>query len=192
MSATNFIIAQFYSPAEVTVYNIAFKYFSLVIMFWGIIQAPVWSAITDAFQLNDYEWIRNLMKKMNYLAVAGVIILGVMLVLADMAYYYWVGGKIQVPFSLSAALAVDTLIFVIFSPYALFLNGVSKIHLNTILVIFQSVIYIPLAYYFAKTLHIGVAGIIIAALVCELPLRISQPLQYYKIINKTARGIWNK
>jgi O-antigen/teichoic acid export membrane protein len=192
MSATNFIIAQFYSPKDVAVYNIAFKYFSLVIMIWGIIQTPMWSAITDAYQVDDLPWIKSLMKKMKILAAGGVVIIAVMLLSADMVYYYWLGGKIHVPFSLSVVLAADTLVFVFFSPYALFLNGVSKIHLNTILVIFQSLIYIPLAYYFAKSLQIGLAGIVLAALVCELPLRISQPVQYSKIINKTARGVWDK
>ncbi len=191
-SATNFIITQFYSPKEVVIYNIAFRYFTVISMIWGIIQAPMWSAITEAFHVDDFRWIRKMMQKMNHLAIGGTIVILIMLLFSDSIYKLWVGENIHVPFSLSVSLAVSSLVFVFFSPYVLFLNGVSKIQLNVILVIFQSIIYIPVAYIFAKTLNFGLAGIVFASILCELPLRITQPLQYFKIINKTAVGIWNK
>jgi len=79
-----------------------------------------------------------------------------------------------------------------FSPYIVFLNGVSKIKLNLILVLCQTGFYIPLAIFFGKYLNYGIIGILLAQLVVELPLRITQPMQYYKIINRKAKGIWNK
>jgi O-antigen/teichoic acid export membrane protein len=192
MSATNFIVAQFYSPKEVVIYNIAFKYFAVISMFWGIIQTPMWSAITEAFHVDDFKWIRKMMQKLKHLAIGGSLIILIMLLFSDSIYTLWVGKNIAVPFSLSVSLAASSLVFIFFTPFSIFLNGVSKIQLSTILTIFQLIIYIPLAYLFAKTLNFGLAGIIFAAIFCELPLRITQPFQYSKIINKTATGVWNK
>lgn len=44
----NIIISQLLGPAEVTPYNIAFKYFSILSMIFMIILSPFWSAFTDA------------------------------------------------------------------------------------------------------------------------------------------------
>ena len=56
---TNVIIAQVSGPEDVTVYNIAFKYFSIVTMVFAIIITPFWSAFTEAKSTNDYLWMKK-------------------------------------------------------------------------------------------------------------------------------------
>lgn len=191
-SATNLIITQAYSPNEVTVYNIALKYFSVVNMFFGIILTPFWSAITDAFAVNDYNWIRETISKLKYSAMVISGITLIMLFVSPTVYVLWIGKDLHIPFSLSVAMAISSLIYIFFSPYVHFLNGTGKIKLNTYLVVIQSIIYIPVVYIFIKIFNFGVPGIVYASLLCEIPLRITQPMQYYKIINKKAKGIWNQ
>ena len=44
----NIIIAQLFGPAEVTPYNIVYKYFGVVTMVLSIVMMPLWSAFTEA------------------------------------------------------------------------------------------------------------------------------------------------
>jgi O-antigen/teichoic acid export membrane protein len=191
-SATNLIITQYYSPYEVTIYNIAFKYFFIIQMFWGIILAPLWSGITDAYTVDDFIWIKNTMKKLRYLASVSSLIIIIMLIASPLVYRLWIGDSLSIPINLSFALAMYSIIYVFFVPYITFLNGTGKIKLSTYMVIFQSIIFLPLVYLFIKVLDFGVPGIVYASIVCEIPLRITQPIQYYKLINKRAKRIWDK
>lgn len=191
-SSTNILIAQFFSPEEVTIYNIGYKYFSVINMFFGIILSPMWTAITDAYVKCEFEWIKRTMKKLKYIAFIFSIIVLIMLIFADTIYSFWIGNEILIPFELSFVLALGTLIFLFFSPYTSFLNGVSKIKLNMVLVTVQMLFYFPVSYFMAIILDLKLPGIIIAGFICELPLRVYQPIQYRKIINKNAYGIWNE
>jgi hypothetical protein len=37
-----------------------------------------------------------------------------------------------------------------------------------------------------------VSGVILATIICLLPSAIWSPIQYSKLVNQKARGIWNK
>lgn len=191
-SSTNFIIIQLFQPEDVTKYNIAFKYFSVITMFFGIILTPLWSATTEAFAINDFKWIKTVMNKLKNTAIYFAILAIFMLASANWIYKLWVGINIEIPFLLSVTVFIYVTIYLFSSPYSSFLNGVGKIKLNFYLVVFQAVTFLPYVYLFTKYLNLGVAGIIIASIVSELPVRISQPIQYLKIINNKATGIWNK
>ena len=65
MSTDNIIITQIFGPAEVTPYNVAFKYFSIItLVFITILLAPYWSAYTDAYTKGDFNWIRKETRKL--------------------------------------------------------------------------------------------------------------------------------
>ncbi len=64
---SNIIIAQLFGAAEVTPYNIAYKYFSVIPMVMGIITTPFWSAYTEAWIKKDINWIKNSIKKLKIL-----------------------------------------------------------------------------------------------------------------------------
>ena len=59
----NFLILRYYGASDVTSYNIAYKYFSILTMIWGILTTPLWVAVTDAISKHDFAWIRNAQKK---------------------------------------------------------------------------------------------------------------------------------
>jgi len=191
-SSTNFIIIQLFNPENVTKYNIVFKYFSVITMLFGIILVPLWSATTEAFAINDFKWIKHVINKLQKIAICFAILAIFMLVLSSWIYKVWVGINIKIPFLLSATIFLSVTIYLFSSPYSAFLNGVGKIKLNFYLVIVEALSFIPYVYLFTKHFELGVPGIIIASIVCELPLRISQPIQYLKIVNGKATGIWNE
>jgi len=191
-STDNIIITQILGPAEVTPYNIAFKYFGIPIMVFTIIITPYWSAFTDAITKNDIKWIKNSINKLIkiwLLAVVGVIIL---LAISKYFYLMWVGDKVHIPFLLSAFMGLYAIISTWNNIFAFFLNGIGKLKLSIYLSAIIMIINIPLSIFLAKNLKLGIEGVILATISCLLIGTFIQPLQYYKIINKKAVGIWNK
>lgn len=188
----NIIIAQISGPEDVTPYNIAYKYFGIVMMVFTIITTPLWSAYTEAYVKKDFAWIRQATKKVYKLWAVVFVGLIVMLFLADYVYLLWVGDKVTVPFLLSAIMSLWVLFSTSTMVFSNFLSGISKIKLSLWHSVFVSIVNIPLSIYFAKNLGMGSAGVILASVLCVLPRAIFQPIQYWKIINNKATGIWNK
>lgn len=188
----NIIISQISGPQDVTPYNIAYKYFGIVTMVFTIITTPLWSAYTEAYVKKDFTWIRQITKKVYQLW--GVVFVGLllMLFLSNYAYHFWIGDKVIVPFLLSSIMALWVMISTSTMVFSNFLSGISKIKLSLWHSVFVSIANIPLSIYFAKNLGMGSAGVILASVICIFPRAIFQPIQYWKIINEKATGIWNK
>jgi O-antigen/teichoic acid export membrane protein len=187
---SNIIIAQLFGPAEVTPYNIAFKYFGIITMMFSIIIVPFWSAFTEAYAKNDIIWIKNIMLKL--FKSWGFIIIGagVMLIFANIFYRLWIGTSVKIPLILSTFMAIYVIINSLNSIFSQFLNGVGKIKLQLYFSILNSFLNIPLAIFLAK--KIGIVGIISSTSILGLIVAGVSFLQYKKIINKRDSGIWAK
>ena len=188
----NIIITQILGPAEVTPYNIAHKYFNIVIMIFTIIITPFWSAFTEAYAKNDYTWIKNSIKKLVniwLLLLIGVIFL---LIISNKFYLMWVGDKVHIPFMLSAFMGLYAIISTWNNIFAYFINGVGKIKLQMYYGIIAMIINIPISIFFAKTLNMGSAGVILGTCASLIIGSFFAPIQSWKIIKGNAKGIWNK
>ncbi len=191
-STDNYIITRLFGPEEVVPYNIAFKYFSLVTIAYGIITTPFWSSFTEAYTKKDFMWIKNSVKNVQRIWIIFLIITLIMLFFSEEFYYLWVGNSVEVPAILSKSMALFILLSTFNMVYVNFINGVGKIKLQLITAIISMVINIPLSIFFAIDLGLGITGVILATCFCSLYSVILKPMQYYKIINNTAQGIWNK
>jgi len=191
-STDNIIIGQILGPAEVTPYNIAFKYFGLPIMAFTIIITPFWSAFTEAITKNDIKWIKSSIKKL--IKIWLLVIVGVIMLLAISKNFYlmWVGNKVHIPLLLSAFMGLYAIITTWNNIFAYFINGVGKIKLQMYYGIIAMLINIPISIFFAKNLNMGSAGVILGTCFSLLGGFVLGPIQYYKIINGKACGIWNK
>jgi O-antigen/teichoic acid export membrane protein len=188
----NIIISQISGPQDVTPYNIAYKYFGIVTMVFTIITSSLWSAYTEAFVKKDFDWMRNSIKKVTFLWIGFTFITVVMLFISDYVYEIWVGTEVKVPFSLSIMMAIYVVLTTSVMIFGNFLSGVGKVKLSVYHSISVGILNIPLSIFFARTLEMGSTGVILAT-ICGVVISISfQPLQCWKIINGTAKGIWNK
>jgi len=191
-TSNNIIITQFFTPVEVTKYNIAFKYFNAMYLIFSIIMTPFWSAFTEAYHIKDIDWIKKtvsqLFKIWRYIAI------GIILVLVASKYVYqiWIGSEIEIPFILSLSLAIFTLIISFNSIYIAFINGVGKVRLQLYHSVFIILVNIPLSIILIKFTSFGFSSVVIANIICQLFVFLWAPLQYKKIINDTAHGIWFK
>ena len=115
-----------------------------------------------------------------------------MLYFSGWFYQFWVGDKVKVPMQLSLAMAFFVVLLTFNMIYVNFINGVGKIKLQLITSLISMTINIPLSIYLGKYLGWGSTGVILATCFSLLYSVVLRPIQYYKIINNTAKGIWNK
>lgn len=191
-STDNLIISNIFSPAEVVPYNLAFKYFGMANMIAYIILMPYWSSISEAYTKGEYQWIKTSMKNLIKITVGLVILLVIMVIISPIFFKIWVGDTVYIPITLSIFTAIYFAITILYGPYNFFINGTGKMTIQLYSMVTAAIINIPLSIFLAKNLNLGVTGIVIATSICLIPHAILSPLQYLKIINNKAYGIWNK
>lgn len=183
------IISQLFGPEQVAPYNIAFQYFSIIMMVFSIIVSPFWSAFTEAWIKNDVNWIKNIMNKL--FKVWGVLffISIIMVLVSKPIFNIWIGDVVSIPIMMSILVCIWILINTWNSIFSQFLNGVGKLKLQLYLGLGGALLNVPLAIYMG--IKIGILGVLLANIVVSIVGVILYPIQYKRIINNNAKGIWN-
>lgn len=189
-SSSNVLISNLFSPSEVTPYQISYRYFSLAIMIFTIIAAPLWSATTDAYSHKDMEWIKKTLRRMRIVMLLFFVCIGIMLTLSQIAYTIWIGKQINITWEMSTYMALYIIILIYSTCYSNMLFGIGKIRLITIITIIEAIIYIPLAIYLSK--HLGIEGVVLALITVNIICAITNNIQLNKLLTGKADGIWNK
>lgn len=186
----NIIISHLFGPAEVTPYNVAFQYFSILTMGFSIVLSPFWSAFTEAWVKKEFNWIRSAMHKL--IKIWGIIFIGgiVMLIISPWIYQVWIGREITVSLGMSVLVAAWVILNAWNSIFAQFLNGVGKIKLQLYIGIGGSVVNVPLAVFLGT--KIGIRGVLLANIIVVAFGILIYPIQYKKLMNGSATGIWGK
>lgn len=192
ISTDNLIISQLFTPKDVVPYNISFKLFNVSLMAFSLIVTPYWSSFTDAFVKNDMDWIKKSMKSLKKLILIFALFNVLLLLVCEPVYKFWVGRDLNISFGLSTLMCLYTSILIYISPFNHFLNGIGKIKLQLIQTIVSAIINIPLSIFLAKQLELGLFGVILSTAICVVPGAIFSTIQYNKILNRTARNVWNK
>ena len=189
-SFSNIIISREFGPDKVTPYNIAYRYFSMMSMVMGLISAPMWSATTDAFVRNEYGWIKNTIKKIQKVILMMTFGLFLMVVLSKFVYGLWVGHDVDIPFILSALMALYVLVLMWSTSYSNFLNGMGKLRLQTINTIIEATIFYPVCIILSG--FWGIYGVLIGMILVNGLGMIVNIVQTNLILNNKARGIFSR
>lgn len=189
-SLSNLIISNIFGPTEVTAYNITQRYFSVVSMLFGIVLTPMWSAATDAYVKGELLWIQNTMRKLRRILLLVGVLLVVMVVFSPVIFDLWIGNDVNISVTLVGLMALYNYIIMYSLCYSYFLNGIGKLKLQSINTILVAMCFYPLCHYLALNFH--VYGVIVSMCILNLPGAIINTIQFNKVINKTAKGIWNK
>jgi O-antigen/teichoic acid export membrane protein len=191
-SSQNFIIAHFFQPASVTTYNVVFRYFGILTLISGVILAPFWSMVTKAYTLGEFDWIKASIKRLVSLW-GGIIIIALGMVAASTyVYSIWLKQDLDISLGFTLSMALYTIVIVWNGIFANFINGVGKIKLQLYLAVFGMIIYLPLCYVLIIYCKLGLVGVSLGSTAALLSGSIILPIQYTKIVNHTATGIWNE
>lgn len=189
-SLSNIIISNMFGPDQVTPYNIAYRYFSVVSIVFSLLLAPIWSATTDAYAKGDIKWIENCIRKMQKVMGAVLIIIVIMIVSSPLAFKIWVGDEVRIPVVLSLFMGGYMFILLWSLCFSSILNGLGVLRLQAITIMVIAVLFYPVCS-FLGTLY-GVTGIVISMCVLNLPGAFLNTIQLYKLTHNTAKGIWKK
>lgn len=187
-SLSNVIISNLFGPDQVTPYNIAYKYFSFIPIFFSLLLAPIWSATTDAYAKGDLQWIKSGISKIRkiLLWVAGVVIL--MIACSGLVYKLWIGDAVEIPIEMSIMMGIYVMLIQYSLAYSSILNGMGKLKLQTINIIVVAILFYPLCYFFAQ--FYGVNGILVGMITVNISGAILNTIQLQKLLRQEAQGIW--
>ena len=194
--SSSIIIAQFYGPAEVTPYYIAQRLFSVIMLIFTIIASPFQVAFTEAWIKKDLIWIKSTVKNLFFLWVFLVFLSLLLFIISDPFFNAWIGEEqmktILITNKLKIALIVSLLLFSLGGVFNMFINGVAKVAVQMYCHLIGAVIFIPVTYLFIKYFNWGIESVVIGSIVANFYYPIIAPVQYYKILNNKAKGVWNK
>ena len=194
--SSSIIIAQFYGPAEVTPYYIAQRLFSVIMLIFTIIAAPFQVAFTEAWIKKDIVWVKSTVKNLFILWVSLVFLSLILYVVSDPFFNAWIGKEqmktIIITDRLKISMIISLLLFSLGGVFNMFINGVAKVAVQMYCHLIGAAIFIPTTYIFIKYLNWGIESVVIGSIIANFYYPIIAPIQYYKILNNKAKGVWNK
>lgn len=189
--SNSLIIAHVVGHQAVVDYNIAFKYMNTLLMLFNIMATPIWSATTDAYTRGDFDWIKSANKKLVRMSFIMSIIGCAMLLCSPWLYRLWIGESyVEIPFSVTLWWYLYIAFMMMYGSYGYFINGFGHLRLQMIITIVLSVVYPIVAIVMGKIY--GLNGVLIT-FACTAVINYAwSKLQYTRIVNRTASGIWIK
>lgn len=187
--SNNLIIAHTCGSAAVAEYNIAYKYIGLIEMIFMIIVTPFWSAATEAYAKKDYQWIKNILRKLKYISCCLVGVGVVMIILSDLAYDWWLSSSIVPDKILLSLLLLYFCIQLSWARFGSIINGIGCIKLQFYVTMTEAFVHIPLALLLGN--YWGVKGVIFSLIVSTFANTI-WPRMQIKNIFLGKQGIWVK
>lgn len=185
----NIIISKCFSPKMVTPYQIAYRYFCLVQMVFFIVSSPYWTATTDAYRKHDIAWIVKSGKTLDKIIVAMFVLVVIMIIAANFVYKIWIGKEIEVPTPMTILVAVYILILSVSTRYSVILNGMGKLELQLATTFIAAVVFVPTAVSIGYCMH-NINYLLIFMCLVNVPGMILNRMQYHKVLNGTAKGVW--
>lgn len=191
-SSGSIVVTYFLGPKQVVIYNIAYRYFGVIPMLYGIVIMPYWSAFTDAYIKKEFDWILTSLRKLNQLASLAIVAAVLMVHFADVAYAHWIGTELRIPLELSIAFACYSASYVFLCNYNYLINGVGKLRVLVYTSLIGMIIFVPLNYLLVVVLELGLPGVVWVSTGWNIVLLGLCWSQSRKLLLGKAYGIWNR
>jgi O-antigen/teichoic acid export membrane protein len=185
----NFILAHVVGPEAVTEYNISYKYIGIISMIFSIINAPLWSATTDAYFRKDFRWIVSTLTKMKKVFFCFVSLGIFAVVVSGIVYKIWLSNKVESDYFLQILILCYYTLSMWCGIHCSIINGTGKVKLQFYFTSIEALCHIPLAILLGKLL--GIYGVIMSMILMTSINAIWEPIQVKKILNNETKGIWN-
>ncbi len=189
-STNNLLIAGLVSIKGVPQYEAAYKFLSIFMLLFVILNNQLWPSNTEAFTKGDFDWMKKSMRAVIKIWLGTVLLACLMVAISPMVYKIWLPDDLQIPFAISVAVAISICLSNWVNMYNIVLNGTGKVKLQMYAWLFAAVINIPASIFFVKVLDMGIVGIVLGTIVSLIPVAVLSPIQVKKILAKKDRGIW--
>lgn len=186
------LITNMLGPEDVAPYAIAFKYMSVVLIFVTVVLKPMWAAYSQAYAVRDIAWIIRITRRL-IKGWFGVLALSVIMVVASpFVYDVWLGPSLYIPYTLTLLMALHMAILTWSQIFGNFINGAGHIRLQLYLAIYAAIVNIPLSIFLCLSMKMGSEGVIVATILSNIPIAVILPIQFKKIVEDRASGIWSQ
>ncbi|HWZ36048.1 MAG TPA: MATE family efflux transporter [Mucilaginibacter sp.] len=162
LSTTEIIITRSFGGSYVTIYNLLFRYYGVAGMVLYIVLASYWSAFTNAFALNDLEWVRTSMRKLLRMAAMFTGIVALQFLLVKPVFHLWVGDKVPVPMSTSISMALYFIFCLFTDTLVIVINGSGRMRIQSIVTMITAILHIPVVLFLIRYYHMGLNSIVYA------------------------------
>lgn len=168
----NLIISTIFGSAAVTPYDVAYKFFYIFVQVHAIIIMPMWSAYTVASVQNDMKWIKKTIRKINIITVFLMLGIVVARFIFEPFSVFWLKKSLAYENKMITLIALYMILQMFGNNYSAVLCGIGEIKVSIILSVIEAFTNIPLSVWFAKTMNMGVSGVILGS-VCMMLLNAS-------------------
>lgn len=186
----NIVISRNLGPDTVSEYNIAYKYFSVLLMVTLILLNPMWVGFTDAYTKNDKVWMTKAISTLEKIAIIELLIIGIMAIASPVVLDLWIGDKILISQTTIIIVCLYVFLQIVASMYMYIINGTGKVMIQTIVYSFFALMA-PFVMDYCCKLY-GLLGVLIIPSVVYVVQALLGKVQITKLVNGTATGIWNK
>ena len=159
-------------------------------MVFSIVVTPYWSASTEAYARGDFDWIKQSAKKLNFIGILLSLVGVGLLVFSDFAYKIWLGKTLAVDHKTLGLALIYFMLLIRYSTYGYILNGIGKIHIQLVITSIVAVFFIPATIFLSKSF--GLNGVFLSLILTAFINATWSSIQFNKIINGKAKGIWLK
>ncbi|RPA68296.1 hypothetical protein EF405_11560 [Cyclobacteriaceae bacterium YHN15] len=187
---SNIIIAKVLGLEEVSVYNVVHKYFMALYIVVTVILNPYWTGFTEAFALKDFVWMKKAMANLWKISAFFIGMNLIFLIISPYVFDIWIGDRLEIPFLLTVFLSVYFLFFFWYNVHITIIYGVSKLKVQSIIILIGALLNVPLSIFFGKI--IGLNGVVLANTLILGTLGLITSYQAYRIVYEKASGIWLK
>lgn len=158
------LVSKFVGVSEVSIYDVLYKYFSILIVFHTLINAPLWSIYSEAYGRKDYLWIRSMVSKFGVLFCAYFTAVLFMSIFGPLVVKYWIGeglgdiSRIDILF-----IGIMALFYMAYTSLAMLSNGINYTYPQMLLGGIGALLNIPMSAYLSSFL--GMKGIVLASII---------------------------
>jgi O-antigen/teichoic acid export membrane protein len=152
------IVARVLGAAEVTVFAISFKLFTIAPILLSFVFIPLWPAYSEAFAAGDDAWAKGTLRRSLVLALGFSVPIGLFLMIAGgPIIHLWAGPDVTPSPLLRIALATWAVLMSVSGALAMFLNGVGAMAFQALAATAMMVVNLALSITLTKL--IGVSGV---------------------------------
>lgn len=191
-STDNLLISHLFSPEEVVPYSVSVKLFSVPLMLFVLIASPFWSSFTDAHVKDDILWIKQSMRSLEKFILVFILMNAIILIVSPAIYALWLDEKVTVDPLTNFAIFLFTSLVIYNTPYSFYINGRGKMVMQMIITLIMALCNIPFSIYLAGFPDLKINGIVLSTVCCLLPIVIVTRIQYSKLLNNRAHGLWGR
>lgn len=187
----NLIITRWLGPEEVTVYNIAYKYVSILAMLYTIILTPFWSAFVEARSTGDYVWMKKATNRLRQIFWGTVGLGGLLVSISPWFYNFWIGDSVKISLLVTLLMFIYQIANIWGTLHTQLLFGLGKIKLQLICSTICGGVFLPMTIGLCKLW--GMNGVLLSNIIVSLLFGSwFGYIQVNKLLNKKASGIWNE